>query len=109
MPPSMVELLLGIAVIAVAIYYVLLPVLRPGAQAAPRDRRGDEGDDGEDGGPAPAGALQCPRCGPRPEADAVYCPHCGRRLGAAGACRRCGARLAVDALFCADCGAHVAA
>jgi ribosomal protein L40E len=102
----MFELLLGIAVVAVAIYYVLRPVFDPGvAETLPAQA----GDGTEDSGEGPAGARTCPRCGPRPEAGAVYCARCGRRLGAAAPCRRCGARLAVDALFCADCGARVAA
>jgi hypothetical protein len=33
-------------------------------------------------GAAPAGAMMCARCGPRPEADAVYCSECGQPLAA---------------------------
>lgn len=58
---------------------------------------------------APAGALSCGTCGPRPEADAAFCSNCGRRLQAGGACERCGAPLAPDSRFCEGCGTRVAA
>jgi hypothetical protein len=30
----------------------------------------------------PAGARECPNCGPRPEDDAKFCSNCGSALGA---------------------------
>ncbi len=54
-------------------------------------------------------SVVCPRCGPRPEADAIYCSNCGDRLGGAGRCASCGAALHPDGRFCESCGAAVAA
>jgi len=51
----------------------------------------------------------CPRCGPRPEADAVFCSSCGDRLALPGACGHCGASVRTDARFCEACGNRVAA
>ncbi|HSR91040.1 MAG TPA: zinc ribbon domain-containing protein [Gemmatimonadales bacterium] len=56
-----------------------------------------------------AGPLACPRCGPRPEADAIFCSNCGDRLGGSGRCSACGAALNPDGRFCESCGAAVAA
>ena len=55
------------------------------------------------------GPLACPRCGPRPEADAIFCSNCGDRLGGATRCVACGAALNPDGRFCESCGAAVAA
>jgi len=56
-----------------------------------------------------AGPSACPRCGPRPEADAIFCSNCGDRLGGATRCVACGAALHPDGRFCESCGAAVAA
>ena len=58
---------------------------------------------------APAGALACGTCGPRPEADAAFCSSCGCRLLAGGTCERCGAPLQPGSRFCEGCGTRVAA
>jgi hypothetical protein len=58
------------------------------------------------GGPS---SPTCPRCGPRPEADAVFCSSCGDRLALPGACGHCGASIRTDARFCEACGNRVAA
>ncbi|HWB40962.1 MAG TPA: zinc ribbon domain-containing protein [Gemmatimonadales bacterium] len=55
------------------------------------------------------GALACPSCGPRPEADAIYCSACGSRLPAPATCSRCGTALSSDSRFCEGCGTRVAA
>lgn len=54
------------------------------------------------------GAVACPRCGPRVEADAQFCSECGGALHAA-ACRGCGAGLRPDGRFCDRCGTAAAA
>src|SRR3990172_8904169 len=51
----------------------------------------------------------CPRCGPRPEADALFCSRCGIALAGAGFCSSCGAPLPAESRFCAGCGTKVAA
>ncbi|HLG06686.1 MAG TPA: zinc ribbon domain-containing protein [Gemmatimonadales bacterium] len=51
----------------------------------------------------------CPRCGPRPEADARFCSRCGSSLAGARFCSGCGAPLAAESRFCAGCGVRVAA
>jgi hypothetical protein len=56
-----------------------------------------------------AGPSACPRCGPRPEADAIFCSNCGDRLGGTSRCAACGAPLHPDGRFCESCGAAVAA
>jgi len=56
-----------------------------------------------------AGPSACPRCGPRPEADAIFCSNCGDRLGGTSRCVACGAALHPDGRFCESCGAAVAA
>ena len=43
-----------------------------------------------------AGPSACPRCGPRPEADAIFCSNCGDRLGGTSRCVACGAALHPD-------------
>ncbi len=57
--------------------------------------------------------LRCPRCGPRPEADARFCASCGTQLEAAppavAACARCAAPVEPGSRFCGSCGAKVAA
>jgi Double zinc ribbon len=58
---------------------------------------------------APSGALICPTCGPRPEADAVFCSTCGGGLPAPTTCAHCGAALTADSRFCEGCGSRVAA
>jgi hypothetical protein len=58
---------------------------------------------------APAGAVACPTCGPRPEPGAAFCSSCGSRLHAAAASDRCGAPLSPDSRFCEGCGTRVAA
>jgi len=55
------------------------------------------------------GPKSCPRCGPRPEADAIFCSNCGDRLAGGGRCVVCGAALNPDGRFCESCGAAVAA
>ena len=55
------------------------------------------------------GEQVCPRCGPRPEADAVFCSNCGDRLGEAGSCAACHTPLLPGSRFCESCGAQVAA
>lgn len=55
------------------------------------------------------GPLACPRCGPRPEADAIFCSNCGDRLGGGSRCVACGAAINPDGRFCESCGAAVAA
>lgn len=57
----------------------------------------------------PATGLRCPRCGPRPEADARFCSDCGSALLSADACPVCRAELPADSRFCANCGSKVAA
>lgn len=55
----------------------------------------------------PAGAkVTCPKCGPRPEADALFCSTCGQVLLAVG-CAGCGAPLTPGARFCEGCGRSV--
>ena len=59
----------------------------------------------------------CPKCGPRPEADAAFCSDCGGALTrpepAAEApakgrfCEACGNQLSPKAKFCDACGAKV--
>lgn len=56
-----------------------------------------------------AGPRSCPRCGPRPEADAIFCSNCGDQLAGGGRCVACGASLNPDGRFCESCGAAVAA
>ncbi|RME75589.1 MAG: zinc ribbon domain-containing protein [Planctomycetota bacterium] len=51
------------------------------------------------------GALVCPGCGERNDADARFCKRCGTALESALACARCGAANEPDARFCTDCGA----
>lgn len=53
--------------------------------------------------------LACPRCGPRPEADAVFCSSCGSRLPTGASCAGCGSALAPGSKFCEECGRKVAA
>jgi hypothetical protein len=67
-------------------------------------------------GPAPAparapdpGALHCPRCGPRPEADARFCSTCGGPLLTPSRCQECHAPLEAGSRFCSACGNRVAA
>ncbi|HEY7026051.1 MAG TPA: zinc ribbon domain-containing protein [Gemmatimonadales bacterium] len=55
------------------------------------------------------GPTSCPRCGPRPEADAIFCSNCGDRLAGGGRCVACGAALNPDGRFCESCGTAVAA
>lgn len=55
------------------------------------------------------GGQVCPRCGPRPEADAIFCSNCGDRLGEAGSCAACNTPLRPGSRFCESCGAQVAA
>ena len=57
---------------------------------------------------APAPPV-CPRCGPRPEADALFCSACGVRILSRSACSRCGTALRPDSRFCEECGTGVAA
>jgi hypothetical protein len=60
----------------------------------------------------------CPKCGPRPEAEAAFCSDCGTTLtkpepkveapaGARRFCEACGNRLTQTAKFCDACGAKV--
>lgn len=50
----------------------------------------------------------CPRCGPRPEADAVFCSNCGQYLP--GRCEQCGQKVEeAGARFCSTCGHRLAA
>jgi len=60
----------------------------------------------------------CPKCGPRPEADAAFCSDCGSALRSAPAepaadgwafCESCGVKLSSHAKFCRGCGAKVGA
>jgi hypothetical protein len=57
----------------------------------------------------------CPKCGPRPEADAAFCSDCGSALRSAPAadgwafCESCGVKLSSHAKFCPGCGAKVGA
>ena len=62
----------------------------------------------------------CPKCGPRPEADAAFCSDCGTRLtkpepkaeeapAARRFCEACGNKLSQTAKFCDSCGAKVGA
>jgi hypothetical protein len=55
-----------------------------------------------------AGAMVCPTCGPRPEADAQYCSSCARFLP--GECAACGAPVTQPAArYCSGCGQRLAA
>lgn len=83
----MKSLLVGGGLALVALAFVLAPILRARTSA-----RG--GDAATGGGPDAVsdaeveealaeyrrGRRSCPRCGPRPEADAAYCSNCGTRL-----------------------------
>ena len=62
----------------------------------------------------------CPKCGPRPEAEATFCSDCGGRLtkpepkaeasvAQRRFCEACGNRLSQTARFCDSCGAKVGA
>ncbi len=57
--------------------------------------------------------FRCPRCGPRPEADARFCSSCGSQLeappSAEAACAQCAAPVEPGSRFCGSCGAKVAA
>lgn len=48
--------------------------------------------------------VVCPRCGPRPEADALFCSSCGDPIGAPGVCGSCGTRMPPASRFCPSCG-----
>lgn len=47
---------------------------------------------------------ECPRCGPRPEADALFCSNCGEPIASPGACESCGAAMPPGSRFCPVCG-----
>jgi Double zinc ribbon len=49
-------------------------------------------------------ATVCPKCGPRPEADALFCSGCGDPIGAAEPCESCGAKMPPGSRFCPACG-----
>lgn len=62
----------------------------------------------------------CPKCGPRPEAEAAFCSDCGTRLTMTEPkaeevpaprrfCEACGNKLSPTAKFCDSCGAKVGA
>lgn len=58
---------------------------------------------------APAGALTCLRCGPRPEPDARFCSACGDPLLGGGACAICRHPLDPGSRYCGNCGSAVTA
>ncbi len=49
-------------------------------------------------------ATVCPKCGPRPEADALFCSSCGESIGAVEPCESCGAKMPPASRFCPTCG-----
>lgn len=76
-----------------------------GPPSYPADSVGPSPAPGADTGPGHV----CPRCGPRPEADARFCSQCGTALEAVTACGSCGASIPAGSHFCSECGTRVAA
>lgn len=56
--------------------------------------------------PAPAGQVQCPKCGARNPEGSKFCLSCGAPLGST--CPKCGANVRQGAKFCPACGASLA-
>ncbi|HKG96035.1 MAG TPA: hypothetical protein VKA84_29245 [Gemmatimonadaceae bacterium] len=76
----MTALAVGALLALAAAAYVALPLLR-GAGRLPDEGARDAAEELVLRYRLSAAPPACPRCGPRPEADAVYCSTCGRKLG----------------------------
>ena len=84
--------LLALGALGIVLYPLFFPPDEPEREGLPMAKTDDEGDARERAVPRDDDAVEaalrayrathaaCPRCGPRPEADARFCSNCGAPL-----------------------------